>query len=203
MIWKQLKLQGLLNGRTAHEINLVFDNCAGQNKNRMVSRLLFYLVKLKVCTTARAIFLIKGHTKNDCDRMFNLLKQFYRKMNVYTPSELLDLMNKHPQCTAIAMQPCDFLDWDELENKMVKKAEGILSNHIFVVRARDSNIMAMQEYSGATNTRQELVLPAFRGDDVNWADHFKLNEVIGPGLPDIKWNELYSKWGRFIPEDRK
>ena len=108
MIWKELKIQGLLNGVTAHEINLVFDNCAGQNKNRMVSRLLFYLVKLKVCRTARAIFLIKGHTKNDCDRMFNLLKAQYRKMDVFTPTELIALMDLHPQCSAIPMEEEDF-----------------------------------------------------------------------------------------------
>ena len=124
MIWKQLKLQELLNDRTAHEINLVFDNCTGQNKNRMVSRLLFYLVKLKICTTARAIFLVKGHTKNDCDRMSNLLKQAYRRVDVFTPSELLVLMNQHPQCNAVTMEPDDFKNWDELENRMVKKAEG-------------------------------------------------------------------------------
>jgi hypothetical protein len=67
LIWKFLEVQGLRNGSTANEINLVFDNCAGQNKNRMVTRFLFYLVKLKICQTARAIFLVKGHTKNNCD----------------------------------------------------------------------------------------------------------------------------------------
>ena len=37
MLWKMLQYKGLLNGGTEHEINLVFDNCAGQNKNRMVT----------------------------------------------------------------------------------------------------------------------------------------------------------------------
>ena len=55
MIWKTLNMKGLINGKTAKEINIVFDNCAGQNKNRMVSRLLFFMVKLKVCLTARAV----------------------------------------------------------------------------------------------------------------------------------------------------
>jgi hypothetical protein len=65
-------IRGLLNGVLSNEINLVFDNCAGQNKNRMVYRMLFFMVKLGVCKTARAIFLVKGHTKNGCDRMFKL-----------------------------------------------------------------------------------------------------------------------------------
>ena len=110
MIWKTLNFKGLINGQTAKEINIVFDNCAGQNKNRMVSRLLFFMVKLKLCLTARAIFLVKGHTKNDCDRMFNLMKYDYRSVNVYTPPELLELINRHPQVKAIWMRSNDFRD---------------------------------------------------------------------------------------------
>lgn len=52
MIWKQFQMDGLRNGKTAKEINLVFDNCTGQNKNRMIIRMLIILVKLKITTTA-------------------------------------------------------------------------------------------------------------------------------------------------------
>ena len=27
--------------------------------------------------------------------------------------------------------------------------------------------------------------------------------VPEPGMPDIKWVELYKKWGKFVPEDKK
>jgi hypothetical protein len=113
MIWKYLGLTKLCdsNNGPVLEINLVFDNCTGQNKNRMVTRLLlFFLVKLGICKTARAIFLVKGHTKNDCDCMFNLMKYDYRKVNCFTPPELIALVNKHPQVTAIPMEPHGFLD---------------------------------------------------------------------------------------------
>ena len=40
------------------------DNCGGQNKNRRVLRLLFFLVKKKIAVEARIVFLIKGHTKD-------------------------------------------------------------------------------------------------------------------------------------------
>jgi hypothetical protein len=146
-IWKFLRIQGQM----ANEINLVFDNCAGQNKNRMVTRFLFFLVKLKVRRTARAIFLVKGHTKNDCDRMFNLMKYDYRKTNCFTPPKLIELVNQHPQVTAIPMEMGDFLDWDTLENKLVSKAEGILKNHIFTVRKIDSNRIMIQEYDWRAN----------------------------------------------------
>jgi hypothetical protein len=194
-------MKGLLNGITANEINLVFDNCAGQNKNRMVYRMLFFMVKLKVCRIAREIFLIKGHTKNDCDRMFNLMKFDYRKVNCFTPQELISIVNKHPQVNAVPMNPAEFKDWDELENKMIDKMDGVKKNHIFTVHTNDSNTMAIQEYAGSPISRQTLVHQAFR--DVDWRPLFELKTVSPPGLPDIKWNELYSKWGQFVPEERK
>jgi hypothetical protein len=102
MLWKMFLMKGLL-GRTTNEINLVFDNCAGQNKNRMVYCMLFFMVKLKVCRVARAIFLVKGHTKNDCDRMFNLMKYDYRKVDCYSPPELIEIANQHPHLYAVPM----------------------------------------------------------------------------------------------------
>jgi hypothetical protein len=164
LLWKKfLDVKGLRTpvGTPAHEINFVFDNCAGQNKNRMVMRFLFFLVKLKIARTARAIFLVKGHTKNDCDRMFNLMKYDYRKTNCYTPPELIELVNQHPQVTAIPMAANDFFDWEALQNKMIAKADGILKNHIFTVRNHDSDRMMIQEYDGSPITQQLLVQEAF------------------------------------------
>ena len=157
MIWKQLELKLLLNGKCAKEINLVFDNCSEKKKNRMVLWMLFFMVKLGICKTARVIFLIKGHTKNDCDRMFNLLKKEYRKCHCYTPEELIDIMNKHLQVNDVAMEPSEFKNWDALEDMIVQKAEKILKNHVFTIVAKDSNNIMIQEYSGSTIDRQTLV----------------------------------------------
>ena len=181
MIWKQLSMKGLLNGVCSFEINLVFDNCSGQNKNRMVLRMLFVMVKQKVCRTARAIFLIKGHTKNDCDQMFNQMKYNYRKVDCYTPSELLTLLNNHPQVTAVAMEPDDFKNWDAMENQMIRKADSILKNHVFTVRARDSNRIMIQEYDRAPIQRQLLVKKPFQGD-VDWNELFQPTVLKAPGL---------------------
>ena len=126
MLWKTLKLKGHFDGQCAKEINFVFDDCTGQNKNRMITRLLFFMVKLSITNAARASFLVKEHTKNDCNRMFNFMKSKYRKVNCYCPADLIALVNEHPQVKAIAMEQSEFCDWDSLENKLVSKAEGIL-----------------------------------------------------------------------------
>ena len=99
MLWENLvhhKQIGLLGA--VKEINLVFDNCVGQNKNNMVLRMLLLLVYKKICVRARAIFLVRGHTKNDADRAYNLLKLLYRKQNVYMPEDLWGALNNQEKC---------------------------------------------------------------------------------------------------------
>jgi hypothetical protein len=129
----------------------------------MVYRMLFFMVKLKVCRTAGAIFLVKGHTKrNDCDRMFNLMKYDYRKVDCYSPPELIDIANRHPHVHAVGMDTKDFKDWDELlENKMTGKMDGVKKNYIFTVKANDSNAMMIQEFSGEPISRELLVNESF------------------------------------------
>ena len=53
------------------ELNIIMDNCAGQNKTRMVVRMAAYMLELKYFKNINLIFLVKGHTKNMRDRMFN------------------------------------------------------------------------------------------------------------------------------------
>ena len=84
---------------------------------------------------------------------------------------------------------------------MISKMDGVKKNHVFTVRAKDSNHMIIQESARSQPTRQLLVLKAYR--EVDWRQLFKLQKLTPPGLLDIKWNELYSKWGKFVPEDRK
>jgi hypothetical protein len=191
----------LLNGKTANEINLVFDNCGGQNKNRMVYRMLFFLVKLHICRVARVIFLIKGHTKNDCDCMFNLMKYDYRRVDCFVPTDLIALANKHPHVEAIGMELHEFKDWDALEDTMIKLLPGVKKNHIFCVKAKDSNAIMVQEHASGPITRHVLVKEEFQ--DRDWRPLFALQQVVPPSLPDIKWNELYAKWGKYVPENRK
>ena len=54
------------------------DNCVGQNKNYMIIRSAALCIEM-VWEKVNLIFLIKGHTKNACDRNFNLLKSDWRK----------------------------------------------------------------------------------------------------------------------------
>jgi hypothetical protein len=85
LIVKQLKHLGLMDRskEAGKELTIVFGNCPGQNKNNFVLRLVPYLVEMEYFEEVNFIFLVVGHKKNCCDRMFNLLKIQYRKSNIY------------------------------------------------------------------------------------------------------------------------
>ena len=68
----------------AAELNIFMDNCSGQNKNNTVLKLAMWLKQMGYFKRVRVIFLIVGHTKNACDRLFNSLKKKYWLMNIFT-----------------------------------------------------------------------------------------------------------------------
>jgi hypothetical protein len=70
------------------ELNIVFDNCFGQNKNNTVLKMAAWLMAMGYFKSVQFIFLVVGHTKNAVDRLFNSLKQEYRKQNLFTFDEL-------------------------------------------------------------------------------------------------------------------
>jgi hypothetical protein len=62
-------MQNNSNGKPikGKELNLIMDNCAGQNKNNHVILLAPYLVKMGYFGCVNIIFFITEHTKNVCD----------------------------------------------------------------------------------------------------------------------------------------
>jgi hypothetical protein len=71
MIMKTFKIIAVLkhdysegNPIKGKELNLVMDNCGGQNKNNCVIPLAPYLVEMGYFEEVNIIFLVVGHTKN-------------------------------------------------------------------------------------------------------------------------------------------
>ena len=105
-----------------HELNIVFDNCGGQNKNNMVLRLVCYLVDMGFFSKVNFIFLVVGHTKNDADRFFNRLKKNYRKMNIYTMDMLCDVLCTSNKISIHRLdKEKDFKDYDTFLGSFYRK----------------------------------------------------------------------------------
>ena len=206
LLWKELIRKGIIphenqaDTEPVKEINMVFDNCGGQNKNRMVLRMLTILVKKKITLLARAIFLVRGHTKNDCDRLFNLFKINYRQVNCYVPHDLERVLDNHESISVVRVQvrtdeeEGDFRNWDAFQEPRMKRPVNIKKNHVFEVHASKSDELITRESDEAVPGSQVLV----RSGGWDWSG--LANEESAPGLPDIKWRELYDKWRPLVPE---
>jgi hypothetical protein len=80
-------------GKCRKRLSIVMDNCSGQNKNNHVLRLALLLVERNHFQEVEFIFYVHGHTKNVCDRMFNLLKKRYHNSQVFSAEKLTNLPN--------------------------------------------------------------------------------------------------------------
>ena len=56
------------------EIDILVDNCGVQKKNNLMIHFLNMINEGGLFGTYTLHLYIKGHTKNDCDRAFNILK---------------------------------------------------------------------------------------------------------------------------------
>ncbi len=95
-------------------MNIVFDNCCGQNKNNTVLRLAAWLAQLGYFLEINFIFLGVGQTKNAADRLFNSLKVMYQKKNLYTFHQLVEALGMSRTITVHPTVSEDFLDYGNL-----------------------------------------------------------------------------------------
>ena len=80
--------------RPLKHLAVAADNCSGQNKNKAVIKFCCWLAEANFATKVTLLFLIKGHTKNDCDREFNLLKEGQDGEDIWTADELDEALTK-------------------------------------------------------------------------------------------------------------
>ena len=112
---------------------------------------------------AQAHFLICGHTKNTCDRLFNLLKMEWRKCNVYTPKQLELLLEGASNCECVCCGDGFFKDWLKLQDELWHAPSGeTLNNHIFHVNSDAPKSMFIQIYCDAP--KKKLTLEKARAD---------------------------------------
>jgi hypothetical protein len=114
------------------ELNVVFDNCPGQNKNHHVLWLVPYLVEKGYFHSVNFIFLVMGHTKNAADRRFNNLKKVYRASNIYSMEMLLEVCGRSPLVTVCRVEDGDFKeDYESFFQLFYERYNPILKWHLF------------------------------------------------------------------------
>eukprot|EP00797_Seminavis_robusta_P031126 Sro669_g184460.1 n/a (118) ;mRNA; r:4654-5007 len=64
--------------------------------------------------------------------------------------------------------------------------------------------MYFAEYHGAEETCLKMVKDDYRGQPMEWWKGMEPPEASKPtGIKDIKWKELYEKWGKVVPQEKK
>jgi hypothetical protein len=199
------RLDILKANETGKELTIVMDNCAGQNKNRMVLRLAPYLVETGYFEKVNFIFYIVGHTKNACDRWFNTLKRNYRRRNIYTFEHLIKAINTHANITVTETTESDFKDWDKFFDRFYKRFSpgSTHKTHIFSTNKENKTTMNFRtdNLPGTIEKSQDLLKK-----NTNTLERLDLllaatlETLVAPGIPAIKQVELFTKYRSLLPE---
>ncbi len=105
-----------------------------------------YLVELKFFNKVEFVFYVRGHTKNDCDHLFNQLKLRWHKTNTYTMEQMVDCLNTQPHVTFVEVKADIFKDYGTLFSSFYNQFPpgSIQKNHIFWVDSTNSTTMMMK-----------------------------------------------------------
>ena len=141
-------------GEPGGKLTIFFDNCVGQNKNNAVLELPAYLVECGYFQEVQFVFLVVGHTKNVCDRLFNNLKEAYHNEQIWTYRQLLRFLNVSWKVTVHTIEPTDFLNWPNHLKTFYRPMKGLIKqNHIFRCTAEGNTVSA----SGVNRINYEII----------------------------------------------
>jgi hypothetical protein len=202
------KTIGLNAEEPLKELNIIMDNCAGQNKNKIVIRLIAYSVEMNYFECANIIFYVVGHTKNPADRLFNIAKTSIRKQNVYTMQQFISLISESRYVSAVQALETDFYDYNLLFDKLYMDLikPGVKKWQAFsVVKPIGDNHLSMFFRSSNLADASTYIYPIVKGTITSREMRLtKLNTKLvmlqPPGLREIKQVELYTKYRKYIPQ---
>jgi hypothetical protein len=225
MIIKTLKKIGILrhdnNGAPARgkELNIVMDNCGGQNKNNYVLLLAPYLVEMGYFATVNMTFLVVGHTKNVCDRRFNNLKHDYHRSQVFTIDQAVEVLSRSKYVTVWKIDADS--DWKDYATfllepyvRLAKAKLSIKKNHIFcaqwtetadTVTGISTGKMTFYTRQSALEEHQKVYGNITNGNFGVGVNRIQKLRSIAPdpvfysGLPGYKQISLYKNYIQYVP----
>ena len=200
----------LIPGVAGKQLSIVMDNCTGQNKNKHVLRIALWLVELHYFEKVEFIFYVRGHTKNVCDRMFNLLKKRYHRHQIYTMAQLCHNLNMLPNTNFYTVQSDVFYNYDAMFDRFYKpfKPGTVTRNHVFWVEATSPTVMHTKLFDCSDDVvsfdhclfSSPACLLSYPGRIQSMKEHVKI-ALEPPGMKPIKQVELWKKWRKFVPRE--
>ena len=191
------------------EVVFSFDNCGGQNKNQIVLGYFAHRVEEGYFNKVVVCFLVRGHTKNACDRTFNLLKNEYRKKDLYSSKQLDEVLNKAEDVTATKVEADEFLDWAAAIKPLFSMPPSeTKKNHNFTFTKESPGVIRISVYDGETERSYSCRARGGVAIDPKEREAYKQRSFPPPPeekpvFTAIKRKELYDKWRPFVPEEHR
>jgi hypothetical protein len=207
LLMKHLEDRGFLDGTTKRKcLNIVMDNCAGQNKNNYVLRLAPYLVEKGFFQEVRFIFLVVGHTKNVADRLFNILKRLYRRKNIFTMGMMSEAM-KHELTIPYVVDWRVFKHWDKYLNRIYKTKMSSVKKWQLFGSSTELGLTSMS-FKTSNVDDAEMHQECLRKHGISEEERNRILQeqptplyATQPGLREIKQVELWSKYRPLVPKE--
>ena len=206
LLIKNLNDAGLLDptkGPGGHFV-AAFDNCPGQNKNNFVLKMLCgWLIERGFFKKVTVLFLVKGHTKNPCDHLFNTLKRCYRAQNIETFEDLLRILNQSDDVIVTEAVPGDFHNWKQFLQTFNSDFDRVLKYHLFV--SEEGKDISLQIGDGHAKEWANLKHPKREKDEMR-KERLSISRPeaeVPPGLKEIKMVELYTKFRPLLQQKNR
>ena len=193
-------------------VYLTADNCVGQNKNNCLIQYLMYRILSGLHSRIELSFLIVGHTKFSPDSHFGLIKQRYRRSQVYTYEQLAKVIEEsaldgYNRCHRVQSQgeKCGskdvvvYRDWSSWLARYFTTVPQITDYHHFVMGdAKPGVVMLKTQVDSKEEAINIIKAPFnFRKDRI-----YPPNRLYSAGLSDERQWYLYSQIRQHIPNER-
>ena len=195
-------------GKMKPHIYLWADNCGGQNKNKIMTAYLCWLVQQGWTDSIELCFQVKGHTRNSVDRGFGTAKYNASRKDIWTPTDYSAAVAS--TTTNNSIEPINlfddgadqdvFCDWEESLSSLFKPLKGIQTFH---------NFLFLKEFPGSVMAKK-LPLDAWQRFDLTKIG-ITLEQMcsISPkrlesiGLKPEKRFDMWSKYSPYAPKHIK
>jgi hypothetical protein len=193
----------------------IADNCGGQNKNITVLRTIAWLVESGYFKEVEMVFLIVGHTKNACDRLFNSMKVNYRNVDVWSFTQLQSVLNHSYNIAVHPVKNNHFNDWESQHDIYYQKIKDHINNravikdsHIFNVslsnittdnKNKKHVVMKVREADLPESAPISIELKKLGANNTILPNSTKPSVLSQPGRNPKKVLEFWNKWRVFIP----
>lgn len=189
---------------------LTADNCVAQNKNNAMIQYLMYRVLIGLHDRIELSFLVVGHTKFSPDGYFGLIRKRYRRSNIYTYDNLVDVIEQsstehHNLCQRYAKNQLSkkpwiiYRDWANWLGRYFNNIPAITDYRHFKIDHRNRGIVFLQKTADGKTTELNLLSKKFPYCQKNKPSQLP-NEVFPPGLSEERQQYLYKHIREHIPD---